>query len=51
LPLVSVIPAAILAPVSLIPVEHLDLRISPKFFEKNSKYPSVIFRGLGEDDL
>jgi hypothetical protein len=37
-------------PVSLIPVVHLDLRISPRIFEKFRNDPNVIFRGLGEDD-
>jgi hypothetical protein len=31
---VSLIPAAILPPVSLTPVVHLDSRISPRIFEK-----------------
>jgi hypothetical protein len=34
LPPVSLIPAAILPLLSLIPVVHLDLRISPRIFEK-----------------
>jgi hypothetical protein len=34
LPLVSLMPAAKLPSVSLIPVVHLDLRISPRIFEK-----------------
>jgi hypothetical protein len=34
--------------VSLIPVVHLDLQISPQIFEKN--VPNAIIRGLGEDD-
>ncbi len=29
---------------------HLELRISPRFFEKNRKGPSGILRGLGETD-
>jgi hypothetical protein len=33
-PLVSLIPGANLPPASLIPVMHLDLRISPQIFEK-----------------
>ncbi len=37
-------------PPSLIPVVHLDLRISPRIFEKIWNDPNVIFRGLGEDD-
>ncbi len=28
---------------------HLDLRISPRIFEKVRNNPHVIFRGLGED--
>jgi hypothetical protein len=36
--------------VSLIPVVHLDLRISPRFLEKISNGPYVFFRGLREDD-
>jgi hypothetical protein len=39
-----------LPPVSLIPVEHLHLRISPRIFKKILKDPKVIFTGLGEDD-
>jgi hypothetical protein len=35
-----------LPPVSLTPVVHLDLRISPRIFEKKN----VIIRGLGEGD-
>ncbi len=50
LPLVSLIPAAVLPPVSLTPVVHLDLRISPQIFEKIWNDPNVIFRGLGEGD-
>ncbi len=46
----AVIPAAVLPAVSLIPVVHLDLRISPQIFGKILNAPSVIFRGLGEDD-
>ncbi len=37
-----------MAPVSLIP--ELDLRISPRIFEKNQNDPIVTYRGLGEDD-
>jgi hypothetical protein len=37
-------------PVSLIPVVHLHLRISPRILEKIRNDPNVIFRGLGEDD-
>ena len=36
-----------LPPVSLTPVVNLDLRISPRIFEKIS---NVIIRGLGEGD-
>jgi hypothetical protein len=36
--------------VSLTPVVHLDLRISPQIFEKIRNDPSGIFRGLGEGD-
>jgi hypothetical protein len=39
-----------LPPVSLTPVVHLDLRISPLIFEKIRNDPNVIIRGLGEDD-
>jgi hypothetical protein len=39
-----------LPPVSLTPVVHLDLRISPRIFKKNRNDPNVIFRGLGEGD-
>jgi hypothetical protein len=31
-------------------VVHLDLQISPRFFEKIRNDPSVIFRGLGKGD-
>jgi hypothetical protein len=37
-------------PVSLIPVVHLDLQISPRIFRKIRHDPNVIFRGLGEGD-
>jgi hypothetical protein len=37
-------------PVSLIPVVHLDLRISPRIFKKIEMTLMVIFRDLGEDD-
>jgi hypothetical protein len=33
-----------------LPVVHLDLRISPRIFEKIRNEPIVIFRGLGEGD-
>ncbi len=39
-----------LTPVSLTPVVHLDLRISPRMFEKIRNDPNVSFRGLGEGD-
>jgi hypothetical protein len=44
------IPAAILPPVSLIPVVNLELRISPRIFEKIQNVPNGILRGLGETD-
>ncbi len=50
LPPVSLTPGANLAPVSLTPVAHLDLRISPRIFEKIPNDPNVIIRGLGEGD-
>ncbi len=37
-----------LPPVSLTPVVHLYLRISPQIFEKIQNDPNVIIRGLGE---
>jgi hypothetical protein len=37
-----------LPPVSLIPVVHLDLQISPRIFEKIRNDP--IITGLGGDD-
>ncbi len=40
-----------LSPVSLTPVLHLDLRISPLIFEKIRNDPNVIIRCLGEGDL
>jgi hypothetical protein len=36
-----------LPPVSLTPVVHLDLGISPRIFEKIRNDPNVIFRGRG----
>jgi hypothetical protein len=39
-----------LLPVSLTPLVHLDLRISPRIFEKIRNDPNVIIRGLGEGD-
>ncbi len=50
LPLVSLTPVANLPPLSLTPVVNLDLRISPRIFEKIRNDPNVIFRGLGEGD-
>jgi hypothetical protein len=41
-------PAANLPPV--MSVVHLDLQISPQFFEKLQNFPNAIIRGLGEDD-
>jgi hypothetical protein len=52
LPPVSTTPAELAAklpPVSLIPMVHLDLRISPRIFEKIRNDPSVIFRAWGND--
>jgi hypothetical protein len=37
-----------LPPVSLTPLVHLDLRISPRIFEKIRNDPNVIIRGLGK---
>jgi hypothetical protein len=39
-----------LPPVSLTPVVHLDLRMSPRIFEKIQNDPNVIIRGLAEGD-
>jgi len=39
-----------LPPVSLIPVVHLGLRISPRIFEKIQNGPNVILWGWGETD-
>jgi hypothetical protein len=50
LPPVSLTPVANLPPVSLTPVVHLDLRISPRIFEKIRNDPSVIIRDLREGD-
>jgi hypothetical protein len=50
LPSVSLTPVANLPPVLLTPVVHLDLRISPRIFEKIRDDPKVIIRGLGEGD-
>ncbi len=40
-----------LPPVSLTPVANLELRISPRIFEKIRNGPGGIIRGLGETDL
>ncbi len=50
LPPVSLTPAANLPPVSLTPVVHLDLRISPRIFEKIRNGRSGILRYLEETD-
>ncbi len=50
LPPVSLTPLANLPPVSLIPVVYLDLRISPRKFEKIQNGPNVITWGWGETD-
>jgi hypothetical protein len=47
---VSLIPVANLPPVSLIPVVHLDSRISPRIFEKISNGLNGILWGWGETD-
>ncbi len=39
-----------LPPVSLTPVANLELRISPRIFEKIRNDPNGILRGLGEPD-
>jgi hypothetical protein len=39
-----------LPPLSTTPVVHLELRISPRIFEKNRNDPNGILRGLGETD-
>jgi hypothetical protein len=39
-----------LPPVSLTPTVHLDLRISPRIFEKIRHDPYAIIRDLGEGD-
>ncbi len=49
-PLVLLIPVANLPPVSLTPVVHLELRISPQIFEKIWNSPNGIIWGLGEND-
>jgi hypothetical protein len=45
IPLVANLP-----PVSLIPVVNLELRISPRIFEKNRNAPNGTLRSLGETD-
>ncbi len=50
LPPVSLTPVANLPPVSLTPVVHLDLRISPRIFEKIRIGPKGILWGWGETD-
>jgi hypothetical protein len=45
---VSLIPTAILLPVSLVPVVHLDLRISLRIFEKIRNGPTGILWGWEE---
>ncbi len=50
LPPVSLTPVANLPPVLLIPVVHLDLRISPRIFEKIRNGPNAILWGWGETD-
>ncbi len=37
-------------PPVLIPVVHIDLRISPRIFEQIRNDPDAMFRGLGEGD-
>jgi hypothetical protein len=39
-----------LPPVSLTPVANLELRISPRIFEKIRNGPNGIIRGLGDTD-
>jgi hypothetical protein len=39
-----------LPPVSMTPVANLELRISPRIFEKIRNGPNGILRGLGETD-
>jgi hypothetical protein len=39
-----------LPPVSTTPVVHLELRISPRIFEKIRNGPKGLLRGLGETD-
>jgi hypothetical protein len=39
-----------LPPVSLTPVANLELRISPRIFEKIRNDPNSVLRGLGGTD-
>jgi hypothetical protein len=48
LPPVSLTPVANLPPVSLTPAVHLDLRVSPRIFEKIRNGPNGILWGWGE---
>ncbi len=50
LPPVSLTPVENLPPVSLIPVVHLDSRISPRIFEKIRNGLNAILLGWGETD-
>jgi hypothetical protein len=50
LPPVLLTPVANLPPVSLIPVVHLELRLSPRIFEKIRDGPNAILCGWGEAD-
>jgi hypothetical protein len=50
LPLVSLTPVANFPPVSLIPVVHLALQISPQIFEKIQNGSDGILWGWGETD-
>jgi hypothetical protein len=50
LPLPLLTPVANLPPVSLIPVVHLDSRISPRIFEKIRNGLNGILLGWGETD-
>jgi hypothetical protein len=43
-------PVANLPPVLLIPVVHLELRLSPQIFEKIRNGPNAILWGWGEAD-
>jgi hypothetical protein len=46
----SVVDTGVVDTVSLIPVVNLELRISPRIFEKIRNGPHGILRGLGETD-